>query len=55
MQLLEKEQIAEIESKVVIINGKFRPEPCIALACPDEYSAVDFNQLSKSFIMEFNK
>jgi len=52
MQLLEKEQIAEIEPNVVMVDGQLRPEPCIALAVLDEYSAVDFNQLSESFVSQ---
>lgn len=52
MQLLEKEQIAEIEPNVVLINGKFRPEQCVALAVLDEYCAVDFNQLAESFVSQ---
>jgi len=55
MQLLEKEQIAEIEPEVVMIDGKLRPEPCIALAVLDEYSAVDFKQLSETFVIEAKK
>lgn len=50
--LLEKEQIAEIEPNVVMVDGELRPEPCIALAVLDEYSAVDFNQLAVSFATE---
>ncbi len=50
LELLEKEQIAEIEPNVVLVNGELRPEPCIALAVLDEYSAVDFNQLAESFV-----
>jgi len=49
MQLLEKEDIAKVEPNVVMINGELRPEPCIALAVLDEYSAVDFNKLAESF------
>lgn len=55
LQLLEKEQLAEIEPNVVYINGEMRPEPCIALAVLDDYSAVDFNQLAKSFVEEGQK
>ena len=55
MQLLEKEQIAEIEPNVVMIDGKFRPEPCVALAVLDEYCAVNFNQLAQSFVTEAQK
>ena len=50
MQLLEKDKIAEVEPNVVLINGKPRPEPCVALAVLDEYCAVDFNQLAESFV-----
>jgi malate dehydrogenase (quinone) len=49
LELLEKEQIAEIEPNVILIDGEMRPEPCVALAVLDEHSAVDFNQLAESF------
>ncbi|MDC9724949.1 MAG: FAD-dependent oxidoreductase [Gammaproteobacteria bacterium] len=52
MQLLEKEEIAKIEPSVVMVDGELRPEPCIALAVLDEYCAVDFNQLSESFVSQ---
>ena len=52
LQLLEKEQVSEIEPNVVLINGEIRPEPCIALAVLDEYSAVDFNRLAESFAQQ---
>jgi malate dehydrogenase (quinone) len=55
MQLLEKEQIAEIEPNVVMVNGKMREEPCVALAVLDEYSAVDYHQLAQSFVDEAKK
>ncbi len=55
LRLLEKEEIAEIEPKVIYINGQMRPEPCVALAVLDEYSAVDFQQLSRSFITQAQK
>ncbi len=55
MQLLEKEQIAEIEPNVIMVDGKMREEPCVALAVLDEYSAVDFHQLAQSFVGEANK
>jgi malate dehydrogenase (quinone) len=55
MQLLEKEQIAEIEPNVIMVDGKMREEPCVALAVLDEYSAVDFHQLAQSFIGEASK
>ncbi len=52
MQLLEKEQLAEIEPRVVMVNDEPRSEPCIGLAVLDEYSAVDFNKLAESFIKQ---
>jgi len=52
MQLLEKEEIIEVEPNVVMVDGQLRPEPCIALAVLDEYSAVDFNQLAESFVSQ---
>ncbi|PHS70312.1 MAG: malate:quinone oxidoreductase [Methylophaga sp.] len=55
MQLLEKEQIAEIEPNVVLVDGNFRPEPCVALAILDEYCAVDFKQLAESFVTQAKK
>ncbi|GAB4294430.1 MAG: FAD-dependent oxidoreductase [Methylophaga sp.] len=55
MQLLEKEQIAEIEPNVIMVDGKLRPEPCVALAVLDEYSAVDYHQLAQCFVREANK
>ena len=56
MQLLEKEDIARVEPSVVMMqNGEYRPEPCVALAVLDEYSAVDFNKLAESFVSEATK
>jgi malate dehydrogenase (quinone) len=55
MQLLEKEQIAAIEPNVIMVDGKMRPESCVALAVLDEYSAVDFNLLAQSFVTEAKK
>jgi malate dehydrogenase (quinone) len=55
MQLLEKEQIAEVEPNVVMVNGEMRSEPCVALAVLDEHSAVDFNKLAESFVAEASK
>lgn len=55
MQLLEKEQIAEIEPNVIMVDGKMREEPCVALAVLDEYSAVDYHQLAQRFVEEATK
>ncbi len=46
MQLLEREQIAQIEPRVAID----REQEIVALAVLDEYTAVDFHALSNSFI-----
>ncbi|NPA72392.1 MAG: FAD-dependent oxidoreductase [Gammaproteobacteria bacterium] len=50
MELWDAEKIAEIEPAVALIDGKPRPEKIIACGCTDEYSAVNFGNLSKSFI-----
>ncbi len=46
MQLLERDQIEKVEPAV--ING--RKEDIVALAVLDEYTAVNFQELSKSFV-----
>ena len=48
MQLLEREQIAEIEPRVV----KERHDEIVALAVLDEYTAVDYQALSNSFVQQ---
>ncbi|WP_438971836.1 FAD-dependent oxidoreductase, partial [Methylophaga sp.] len=55
MQLLEKEQIAEIEPSVIMVNGQMREEPCVALAVLDEYAAVDYHRLAQTFVSEAKK
>jgi len=50
MQLLEKQDIAQIEPNVVNVAGGFRSDPCVALAVLDQYCAVDFNKLAESFV-----
>src|SRR5690554_1028502 len=50
MRLLEKSDIASYEPAVVMVNGSMRPEPCVALAVLDDYSAVDYQRLSEAFI-----
>jgi malate dehydrogenase (quinone) len=52
MRLLEKQEIAEIEPNIIMVDGQERPEPCVALAVLDEYSAVDFNKLAESFVQQ---
>lgn len=55
IKLLEKSDIGAIEPNVVMVNGSMRPEPCVALAVLDDYSAVDYQQLSQAFVREAKK
>lgn len=50
MELWDAERIAEVEPAVALIDGKPRPEKIIASGSTDEYSAVNYGNLSKSFI-----
>ncbi len=50
MELWDAEKIAEIEPKVALKEGKPRPEKIMASGCTDEYCAVNFGNLSRSFI-----
>jgi malate dehydrogenase (quinone) len=50
MQLLEKAQIAEVEPHVVNLNGQERPEELVAIAIPNEYTAVNYGTLAQSFV-----
>lgn len=50
MQLLEKDQIAEVEPSVVKVNGGDRPEELVAIAILDEYTAINYGSLSQSFV-----
>ncbi|WP_373017426.1 FAD-dependent oxidoreductase [Thiomicrorhabdus sp.] len=55
MELWDAERIAEVEPSVALINGKPRPEKILASGCTDEYSAVNYGNLSKSFINSARK
>lgn len=50
MELWDAKKIAEIEPKVALKNGVPRPEKIMASGCVDEYCAVNFGNLSRSFI-----
>jgi len=50
MQLWDADKIAEIEPTVALKNGKSRPEKIMASGCEDEYCAVNYGQLARSFI-----
>jgi len=62
LKLLDKEDIAEIEPKVsesknskneVVLNGAaFREDEIVALGSTDEYTAVNFEALSRSFVRQ---
>ncbi|NJO39405.1 MAG: FAD-dependent oxidoreductase [Cyanobacteria bacterium CRU_2_1] len=50
MHLLDKTQIADIEPSVVNVNGHDRPEELVAIAVPDEYTAINYGTLAQSFV-----
>ncbi len=59
LKLLDKEDIAEIEPKVseskngAVLNGaRFRDDEIVALGSTDEYTAVNFEALSRSFVRQ---
>lgn len=53
LQLLEKKDIARIEPAVVTLaNGRVREEGIVALGSTDEYTAVNFEALSRSFVRQ---
>jgi len=52
LKLLDKKDIAKIEPEVAMINGGFRDDEIIALGSTDEYTAVDFEALSKSLVRQ---
>ncbi|MBW4421959.1 MAG: FAD-dependent oxidoreductase [Myxacorys californica WJT36-NPBG1] len=50
MQLLEKAQIADIEPKVIQVNGHDRLEEVVAIAVLGDYTAVNYGLLAQSFV-----
>ncbi len=53
LKLLEKKDIARIEPAVVTLaNGRIREEDIVALGSTDEYTAVNFEALSRSFVRQ---
>jgi malate dehydrogenase (quinone) len=50
MELLEKEQIAEWEPQVVMVNGQPRQEELVAIGVRSTYTAVDYEELADSFV-----
>ena len=50
MQLLEKDQIAQVEPNVVKVDGHDRPEELVALSILGDYTAINYGTLSQSFV-----
>ena len=50
MELLEKEQIAEWEPAVALVDGQLRPEPLLAIGIRSTFTAVDYEALAHSFV-----
>jgi len=52
LQLLDKKAIAKIEPSVALNDGRFRDDEIVALGSTDEYTAVNFEALSRSFVRQ---
>ena len=52
LKLLDKKAIARIEPNVAMIDDHFREDEIIALGSTDEYTAVNFEALSRSFVRQ---
>ena len=50
MEQWDAKKIAEVEPAVALLNGKPRPEKIMASGCENEYSAVNYGNLARSFI-----
>lgn len=50
MELLEKAALAEVEPNVVKIDGRDRPEEVVAIAIAEEYTAINYGELARSFV-----
>jgi len=48
MQLLERQDIADLEPNVALVDGAWRREEIVATGTPDDYCAVDFQALAES-------
>jgi malate dehydrogenase (quinone) len=55
LRLLEKADIARIEPEVAMHDGHFRKDEILALGSTNEYTAVDYEALSKSFVRQAQK
>jgi len=52
LKLLDKKAIARIEPNVAMNGDKFREDEIVALGSTDEYTAVNFEALSRSFVRQ---
>jgi malate dehydrogenase (quinone) len=52
LQLLDKKAIAKIEPAVAMIGNKFRQDEVVALGSTNEYTAVNFEALARSFVRQ---
>jgi len=52
LRLLDKKAIARIEPNVAMNGDRFRDDEIIALGSTDEYTAVNFEALSRSFVRQ---
>ena len=52
LRLLEAKDIARIEPVVAYSKGSLRPDEIIALGSEDEYTAVNFEALARSFVRQ---
>ena len=52
LRLLEKKSIAKIEPNVVMQRDKFRQDEIVAMGSTDEYTAVNFEALARSFVRQ---
>lgn len=55
LKLLDKKAIAKIEPAVALKDGRLREDEVLALGSTDEYTAVNFEALSRSFVRQAQK
>ena len=52
LKLLDKKAIARIEPAVAMHGGGFREDEIVALGSTDEYTAINYEALSRSFVLQ---
>ena len=52
LRLLDKKAIARIEPAVAMHEGRFRDDEIVALGSTEEYTAVNYEALSRSFVLQ---